>query len=306
MKTNQLPKVAVLLAAYNGEKYIQEQIESIVKQVDVDVYIYISIDASTDRTLEICQQLQKIYKNIFIINEGKERFGSAGKNFYYLIKNVDFEEFDFISFSDQDDIWLENKLFKGCEKLITENKDCYSSNVTAFWGNGKTKLIKKSFPQKKYDHFFEAAGPGCTYIIKKKTANEMKFFIINNFEKLSNIELHDWLIYSWARCNQKKWIIDDFSSMSYRQHSNNQVGANSGFKSALKRFTLIISGSWINQIKKIYNITKKENLEILENINTEEKKFFKNIIFSKNEFRRNPLDSFFLKFIFLYLLIFKK
>ncbi|OOH94013.1 glycosyltransferase, partial [Comamonas kerstersii] len=88
MKINQLPKVAVLLAAYNGEKYIQEQIESIVNQVDVDVYIYISIDASTDRTLEICQQLQKIYKNIFIINEGKERFGSAGKNFYYLIKNV--------------------------------------------------------------------------------------------------------------------------------------------------------------------------------------------------------------------------
>ena len=143
MKTKQLPKVAVLLAAYNGEKYIQEQIESIVNQVDVDVYIYISIDASTDRTLEICEQLQKIHKNIFIINESKERFGSAGKNFYYLIKNVDFEEFDFIALSDQDDIWKPLKIIRGIQVLEKEQASGYSSDVECFWDDGsrKNKII---------------------------------------------------------------------------------------------------------------------------------------------------------------------
>lgn len=162
MKTNQLPKVAVLLAAYNGEKYIQEQIESIVNQVDVDVYIYISIDASTDRTLEICQQFQKIYKNIFIINEGKERFGSAGKNFYYLIKNVDFEEFDFIALSDQDDIWKPLKIIRGIQVLEKEQASGYSSDVECFWDdeNRKNKIIKKSYPQKNMITILNQQAPG--------------------------------------------------------------------------------------------------------------------------------------------------
>lgn len=306
MKTKQLPKVAVLLAAYNGEKYIQEQIESIVNQVDVDVYIYISIDASTDRTLEICKNLQKKYNNISIINEGKQRFGSAGQNFYHLIENIDFENFDFISFSDQDDVWLEKKLINGCNKLLVENKDCYSSNVIAFWENGKIKNIIKSQPQKKYDYFFEAAGPGCTYIIKKETAQEFKKFIKEKKELLSSIKLHDWLIYSWARCNKKSWYIDEYFSMKYRQHTHNQVGANHGISSIKKRFKQVISRQWINQCKSIYNATKTESIDFLESINSNERKFFLHIIFSKNNFRRKLIDFIFLKIIFIYLVVFKK
>lgn len=255
MKTNQLPKVAVLLAAYNGEKYIQEQIESIVNQVDVDIYIYISIDASTDRTLEICQQLQKIYNNIFIINEGKERFGSAGKNFYYLIKNVDFEEFDFIALSDQDDIWKPSKIIRGIQILEKEQASGYSSDVECFWDdeNRKNKIIKKSYPQKKYDYYFEPAGPGCTYILTKDFA----FILQRELCNLKNPPLHhDWYIYAFARKHNFKWHIDNQPNIYYRQHNQNQVGANQGLKQNIKRIKKIKSGEFT-----------KEHIEILKSIN---------------------------------------
>lgn len=262
MKINQLPKVAVLLAAYNGEKYIQEQIESIVNQVDVDIYIYISIDASTDRTLEICQQLQKIYKNIFIINEGKERFGSAGKNFYYLIKNVDFDEFDFITLSDQDDIWKPSKIIRGIQVLEKEQASGYSSDVECFWDDGsrKNKIIKKSYPQKKYDYYFEPAGPGCTYIINKYLANEIK----KTLSKISNPPYHhDWFIYAFARINNYKWHIDNVPNLFYRQHSDNQVGANTGIKNYTKRISQLISGDYKKYISEIRSIEQIKSTRIL-------------------------------------------
>lgn len=271
MKTKQLPKVAVLLAAYNGEKYIQEQIESIVNQVDVDIYIYISIDASTDRTLEICQQLQKIYKNIFIINEGKERFGSAGKNFYYLIKNVDFEEFDFIALSDQDDIWKPLKIIRGIQVLEKEQASGYSSDVECFWDDGsrKNKIIKKSYPQKKYDYYFEPAGPGCTYILYKKLAKAIK----KEIYKLNSPPYHhDWYIYAFARVNNFKWIIDNHPNLYYRQHNNNQVGANYGLSGKIKRIKQLKNKSFkheVDQIKKSIHYNQISNFdqkkEILNN-----------------------------------------
>lgn len=268
MKTKQLPKVAVLLAAYNGEKYIQEQIESIVNQVDVDIYIYISIDASTDRTLEICKQLQKIYKNIFIINDGKKRFGSAGKNFYYLIKNIDFEEFDFIALSDQDDIWKPSKIIRGIQVLEKEQASGYSSDVECFWDDGsrKNKIIKKSYPQKKYDYYFEPAGPGCTYILTKNFATILKGKISN----LNHLPFHhDWYIYAFARKNNFIWHIDNMPNIYYRQHKKNQVGANIGFINKLQRIKIIKDGvyrKYHNEILASLNIKVKNiNIEILKN-----------------------------------------
>lgn len=279
MKTKQLPKVAVLLAAYNGEKYIQEQIESIVNQVDVDIYIYISIDASTDRTLEICQQLQKIYKNIFIINEGKERFGSAGKNFYYLIKNIDFEEFDFIALSDQDDIWKPSKIIRGIQVLEKEQASGYSSDVECFWDDGsrKNKIIKKSYPQKKYDYYFEPAGPGCTYILTKR----LTLTIQAALHSLTNPPFHhDWYIYAFARKNNFTWHIDKQINIYYRQHTNNQVGANTGFNQKIKRIKLLKNG-----------IYKKHIEEIISSINTNNNATIQSFLEEPFECRRNKKEA---------------
>lgn len=279
MINKKLPKVAILLAAYNGEKFIQDQIESIINQLYINAYIYISIDSSTDNTLEICKYLKKLYKNIFIINKGEESFGSAGKNFYYLIKNVDFEEFDFIALSDQDDIWKPSKIIRGIQVLEKESASGYSSDVECFWDNlrKKNKIIKKSYPQKKYDYYFEPAGPGCTYILKSNLAQAIK----KNIQKSSQLPFHhDWFLYAFARSYNFKWHIDNTHNILYRQHQNNQVGANTGLTQKIKRLKILRERKF-----------QKYHLEIKNYFSPDYKNIKKDIILNPFRFRRNRFDA---------------
>ena len=99
----------VLLAAYNGEKFLKRQIISILNQKNVDLDIVISLDKSTDNSLKLIRKIQKKNTNIFLTSSNKI-FGSGSLNFINLIKNINFKNYEYISFSDQDDIWLKNKL----------------------------------------------------------------------------------------------------------------------------------------------------------------------------------------------------
>ncbi|WP_313129355.1 glycosyltransferase [Pseudescherichia vulneris] len=246
-----MKKVAVLLAVYNGKKWIDEQLESILNQENVNVDIYISIDESTDSSHEyIVSNYNK--DNIYILPYG-ERYGSAGKNFYRLVRDVDFNEYDFISFSDQDDIWHTDKLATAISTIDSKCIDAYSSNVIAFWENGKSVIIDKAQPQLSYDYFFEAAGPGCTYVFNNSLAQAFKAFI-NNRSSDDLAELHDWLLYAFARANGYKWYIDPKPGMLYRQHESNQVGANNSLKMWVKRIQLIKSGWYRREVTKLIKL----------------------------------------------------
>lgn len=237
-------RVAVILAAYNGINWIEEQIQSILAQEEVQVTIFVSVDSSTDGTEDLVRILCNRYANIIALPFGY-KFGGAARNFYRLLEEVDYTDFDFVSLSDQDDIWYPRKLINAIGK-IREDYDFYSSNVLAFWPNGKRIVINKAQKQVAYDHFFEAAGPGCTYVFKAQRALEIKAFIRSNHNSVSDITLHDWLIYAFARQNNYRWYIDEEPSMDYRQHGNNQVGANVTFSAALKRLALI-KRKWYRQ-----------------------------------------------------------
>lgn len=255
---------AVLLAAYNGEEWIEEQIESILIQKNIDVHIYISLDISNDSTIKILNKIIEKDKRVILLPYG-EKFGNAAKNFYRLITDVDFSNYDFISFSDQDDIWTEYKLNNSCNAIEENNYDGFSSNVLAFWPNGKTKLIKKSQLQVKYDYFFESAGPGCTYVIKKDLALNLKKFFIDNYALCKNIDLHDWLIYAYSRYNNYKWFISDEPLLFYRQHQSNYIGARVGLKAYTYRFKKILDKWYSEEIRKIYRcITGNEDVHILK------------------------------------------
>ena len=134
-------KIAVLLASYNGVKYIKEQVDSILNQKEVDVTIFVSDDLSTDKTIEYLQDIYKDFKNIVYLPSGS-KFGGAGKNFFRLIRDVDFSSFDFISFVDQDDIWYEDKLIRAIKTIEDKQLDAYSSNILAFWEDSKEMIIK--------------------------------------------------------------------------------------------------------------------------------------------------------------------
>ncbi|HHQ4541353.1 glycosyltransferase [Aeromonas veronii] len=240
-------KSLILLAAYNGGALISAQLESILQQKNIDIVI--SVDLSDDNTLSICKNYVGKHRNIILLPYG-EQFGGAGKNFYRLLKDTDVSNYDYIGFSDQDDVWLESKLTKGIEKL--QQYDCYSANVTAFWEDGREVLIDKAQPQREWDFLFEAAGPGCTYIFKREVVVRFKAWLEARYEQVGkDIALHDWLLYAFARSHGYSWFIDPEPMMYYRQHANNQVGTNNSFAAAIKRIKLI-KGKWYrNQVIKI-------------------------------------------------------
>lgn len=107
-------KASVVLASYNGEKYIREQIDSIIRQLDADDELVISDDGSSDKTRDIVEEYVNSDMRVSLIDGPKK--GSA-QNFISAISSTTGE---IILFSDQDDLWREKKLNK--------IKECFQKN----------------------------------------------------------------------------------------------------------------------------------------------------------------------------------
>jgi rhamnosyltransferase len=247
------PKVAVLLAAYNGMQWIEEQLASILGQSAVDVTVHISIDPSTDGTEAWCAAYAAKHPEVLAL-PGAGSFGGASRNFFRLIRDVDFEGYDFVAFADQDDIWHTDKLQRATHVIEARQVDAYSSNVTAFWPDGKTHLLDKAQPQVEWDFLFEAAGPGCTYVMSKNLVDSLKASMLANWQQLQDVTLHDWYCYAFARSHSYRWYIDPEPSMDYRQHERNQVGANKGLSPLIARYKTIHDGWWFNQVQLIAHL----------------------------------------------------
>ena len=235
------PQVAVLLAAYNGMQWIDEQLSSILRQRNVCPTIFISVDQSTDDTLAFCKQLAQQNSLVRVLPYG-EHFGGAARNFFRILYELDFSGFDYVCFADQDDIWLPDKLGRALQMLVKTGADAYSSNVTAFWPDGRKSLIEKSQKQVRWDFLFEAAGPGCTYVMRKELACAVQALLKSRWPAVQQVGLHDWLIYAYARAQGYRWVIDNYAGMLYRQHEANQVGVNRGWQAFLHRARKIFSG----------------------------------------------------------------
>ncbi len=300
-----IPRVAVCLAAYNGSVYIAEQIESILQQREVDVTIFISIDPSTDGSEDLCLHLARQHENIAILpNVGK--FGGASKNFFRLIRDVDFSNFDYLAFADQDDIWFEDKLSTAANKIIETKSDGYSSNVMAFWPTGGQQLIVKSQPQCEWDYLFEAAGPGCTYVMTVKLALEIKNTVASNWLEVNKLELHDWFCYAFARAKGFVWFIDSLPSMLYRQHSNNQVGVNKGWKAISFRLTKVLSGWGFEQSLLVAKLVGKSNEEFVKSWCSLDRYCFLILASKSMQCRRKPLEKGLFFFVCLLMTVIRK
>ncbi|WP_256548350.1 glycosyltransferase [Pseudomonas sp. ENNP23] len=262
-----LPRVAVLLAAYNGMQWLREQLDSILEQAGVDVTVYVSVDRSSDDTGAWICDFADSDSRVVPLAYG-EAFGGAAKNFFRLLRDVDLQPFDCVAFADQDDIWLPNKLDRACQQILAQGCDGYSSNVTAFWPDGRRVLVNKSQTQVKWDYHFEAAGPGCTYVMTSALAGAIKHCVINHRQLIDEVALHDWFCYAFARAKGYRWYIDATPSLLYRQHENNQFGVNSGFKAFQSRVNQVFNGWWLAQVRLISSILEARDLILISRLNT--------------------------------------
>lgn len=251
LEINTYPSVGVLLATFNGQQWLEEQLNSILNQSEVKVHVFISDDLSTDQTMSVLQSFND--ERITLLPRG-QRFGSASQNFFRLLRDVDLSRFDYVSLADQDDIWDVDKLSHSVDTIIKQNVDAFSSNVIAFWPNGKKKLIHKSQPQQVWDYLFESAGPGCTYVLCRQLAVEVSDFLKAHQAETNGIALHDWFLYAWSRNNGYRWWIAPQPTMLYRQHNANEFGANHGLNAIYDRWYKLCNGWYRNQVLNVASV----------------------------------------------------
>ena len=118
-------KALILMATYNGEKYIQDQIQSIIDQSYRDWDLCISDDGSTDNTITIINNFRKLDSRILPVLTDNRDHGSC-TNFYHLLRYAKKhkEEYSFFLLSDQDDIWESDKIklqIEYCDSISSEN-----------------------------------------------------------------------------------------------------------------------------------------------------------------------------------------
>lgn len=219
-----MEKIDILLATYNGEKFVKDQIESILNQTYEDFNLIISDDASTDNTLNILEEYEKKDTRIKVFK--KEKNEGLIANFEFLLKNV---TSDYFMFSDQDDIWKKDKIEKSINKLKEENSGLVytdleivdeSLNVIypSYW---KYKKIYNKI--KKYNNFealyLNNFVTGCTILAKSKYIKD-----ILPLPRNSKFVLHDYWTALIISAKDKISFVEE-PTIQYRQHKNNRVGS---------------------------------------------------------------------------------
>lgn len=214
--------VTVLMSTYNGEKFVKDQIESILKQDNVDVSLIIRDDGSTDDTLSVINNYSK-RKEVTIV-KSSENLGYKN-SFLTLLKHIP-ETSEYVAFSDQDDLWLPEKLEKAVQKLeyinATPYKLYYSSLM--FVDQSLNILGKKSFSN--FDNTFGAemvrnSAAGTTMVFSRELAD----LAVKSDRVFDLPDGHDSWIFKLNLAVGGKVAYDDDSYILFRRHENNVSNA---------------------------------------------------------------------------------
>lgn len=227
------PKVDILLATYNGEKYIKEQVESILNQTYENIQIIISDDCSTDNTRQVLKEYENNEKIKIFYQE--KNLGYV-KNFEFLLKQV---KSNLYMLSDQDDVWKKEKVEKSVEKIESEKLDLVFGDLEVV--DEILNTLYKSYNRymhlihkiKKYQkdyrlQYLYNCMTGCTIISRKNWIDKVLPFPTN-----SKYMIHDYWLGLVIALNGKVGYIEE-PYILYRQHGKNQVGSKKASKTASK------------------------------------------------------------------------
>lgn len=229
--SGQRPMVQILMAVYNGEEYLREQIDSLLSQTFGDWELLVSDDASTDGSLAILQEYARRDERIHVVLEG-EHYGSAKRHFMALLRLADAP---CVMTCDQDDVWDRDKI-EVTLRAMREAEDgarpllvCTDLRVV----DGELREIAPSFltysgmdaSTPDFGYFLASClVTGCTMMVNRPLLD-----LLRRPMNGGAIVMHDW----WASLVAAAFgrvIHLDRATISYRQHGDNSVGAD--------RFTL--------------------------------------------------------------------
>lgn len=258
-------KVEILMATYNGGKYLHEQLDSILQQSHSNIYILISDDSSTDNTLQILEEYKNQFPdNIHILPNLNKKLGIIG-NFSYLLEN---SKENYIMFADQDDVWLPNKISSMLERM-----KCYESlhgkNTPILIHSDLTVTDEKLNVISPSLWDFQKINPNLSSlnrILVENTITGCASIFNKTLTKLitpipPNATLHDWWLGLVASALGKVYYMEQ-QTVLYRQHGNNVLGAKTWNLSYIAK--MIKNSIFTDEIKKVIQKSQKQAQALAE------------------------------------------
>ncbi|WP_294349353.1 glycosyltransferase [uncultured Clostridium sp.] len=270
-------KIVILLSTYNGEKYIDKQLESIYKQnINAQLLLYVRDDGSSDKTVE---KVNKWKDRINIRWADSSKNLRSAKSFWYLLENA--PEADFYAFCDQDDFWYKDKLDKAVKTIKNIKQDdtsiLYFSNSRMVDENLQP-INATTYPGipilRVSAQLVCGTCQGSTMVMNFKCRQMLLD------KKIENLVMHDLTSILYTIINGRV-IYDEQPYLDYRQHENN---VESNINKSLFAHVKQVYGRWI----KNKHLMSNQAAEILEKcgelLNEYDRDFCKNVVVYRKSF----------------------
>jgi glycosyltransferase involved in cell wall biosynthesis len=257
------------MSTYNGEKYLAEQLQSIENQIHTNWRVIISDDGSTDNTLAIAKNFQQKWgDDRLAIRQGPKQ--GFCLNFLSMACDAGIRA-DLYAFSDQDDVWLSDKL----ERAVTYFHQSHDAQLPRAYGS-RTQIVDETLsplgfspeftlPRSFRNALVQSIAGGNTQVFNQATKQL--------FEQagLQQVVSHDWWLYQMVQGSGGIFYYDPKPSLLYRQHSNAIIGANSSTKARMERIFYVLNGRFKNwndinytALCNIRQLLTRDSQEVLE------------------------------------------
>ena len=260
-KTSDTPRVSILLATYNGSRFLDAQLSSLAAQEWRDIDIWASDDGSTDDTVEMLRRWQKQW------NKGEFRIVSGPRagfveNFRGLLSNRAVDG-DFVAFCDQDDVWDPDKLSSAIGQIAGFNRPALYCSRTRLVGEegapmGLSPLFRR--PAAFRNAIVQSIGGGNTQVM-----NRAAFLALSESARRTSFVTHDWWTYIIVSGVGGTVRYDPVPHIAYRQHEGNLIGHNMGLIAKARRLRMVMQKRFVE-----WNSTNLAALDLSRDLLTEE------------------------------------
>lgn len=241
------PRVAVLMATFNGGRHLPAQLDSFAAQSLPPAQILVSDDGSFDNTRAILNDFAAAHPRLGLeLHDGPRR--GAALNFLSLLRRIT-EDVDLVALSDQDDVWLPGKLARAAQRLAAAEAELGAATPLLYcgrsWECSETLAGRRASRDQPRPAGFRHAlvqniAGGNTMVLNQAGWHLCRAAAA----EVQRIVVHDWWIYQIVTGAGGAVLFDREPQLLYRQHADNVIGANRGMKAKWHRLRFLLSGRY--------------------------------------------------------------
>ena len=234
------PRVAVLMAVRDGERFLSQQLDSLARQKAVGVDLWISDDGSSDASIDLIRRVAASWKlgRVELVDGPRRGFA---ENFRSLIVRAEIKA-DFYAFCDQDDVWDEDKLAHAIEWLKTQSVELpalYCSRTRIIAANGEIVGQSPRFPRPPgFRNAIVQSIAGGNTMVMNRAAHDL----VAEASRRTDFVSHDWWCYMIVSGAGGNVYYCAQPRVGYRQHGGNLVGENNTWRARMSRLGFLMRG----------------------------------------------------------------